>query len=70
LESEDRLRLAGCARGLPNLSNTELLEQVGQTAGAPGQSQPVFRFQPAFPPFDSDNLDSYYQLQLAVRYGF
>lgn len=56
--------------GLVKLPNAALLEQVGQTAGAPGQSQPVFRFQPDFAPFSSDNLDSYYQLQLAVRYSF
>jgi hypothetical protein len=64
------LNLLSARWGLVKLPNTALLQQVGQTAGAPGQSQPIFRFQPGFAPFNNDNLDSYYQIQLAVRYSF
>jgi hypothetical protein len=64
------LNLLSSRWGLVKLPNTALLQQVGQTVSAPGQSQPVFRFQPAFAPFNSDNPDSYYQLQLGVRYSF
>lgn len=64
------LNLVHKSWGLAKLPSTALLEQVGQTAGSPAQSQPVFRFRPGFAPFSSDNLDSYFQLQLAVRYSF
>lgn len=50
--------------------NASLLAQVGQTTGTPAQSQPIFRLNQAAARFDSDNLQSAYQLQLGVRYSF
>jgi hypothetical protein len=50
--------------------NSSLLEQVGQTAGPASQSQPVFRFNALGAHFDSQNVQSAYQLQLGIRYSF
>lgn len=47
-----------------------LLEQVGQTAGSPQTSQPIFRFDPSRPAWTVDDADSRFQIQLAVRYRF
>jgi hypothetical protein len=60
---------------LPGTVNTvtaqvNLLSQVGQTAGSRLQSQPTFRFDPSTRRFGADNVDSYYQIQLAARYSF
>ena len=55
----------------PSLASTSqipLLSQVGTTAG-PG-SQPTYRFDPTLRRYDDDNFDTYYQIQLAVRYNF
>ena len=51
-------------------SQVNLLSQTQQTAGSRLESQPVFRFDPATRRFASDNVDSYYQIQLAARYSF
>jgi hypothetical protein len=50
--------------------NASLLEQVRQTSGTPLQSQPVFRLNEAGARFDSQNVQSAYQLQLGARYTF
>ena len=47
--------------------NAPLLEQVAQDLST---SQPVFRFDPGKARFDDQNLESAYQLQLALRYTF
>ncbi len=53
---------------LATSSQIPLLSQVGQTTGpAP---QPVYRFDTSMQRYDAENFDSYYQLQLAVRYNF
>jgi hypothetical protein len=44
-----------------------LLSQVGETTGS--RPQPVYRFDP-MPRYSFDNLDTYYQIQLAARYIF
>jgi hypothetical protein len=41
---------------------------VGATGGPDGQ--PIYRFDPALRRYDDDNYDTYYQIQLAVRYTF
>jgi len=52
--------------GLLQIPNTALLTQVqGQAA-----QQPIFRFDPAFLPYSSQNLYSYYQIEVAARYSF
>jgi hypothetical protein len=61
---------------LPTLMNTAvtmqvpLLSQTGQTIGSVSQSQPIYRFDAAMRRYSDMNVDSYYQLQLAVRYNF
>ena len=45
-----------------------LLSQIGETAGP--DAQPVYRFDPAMSRYSFENFDTYYQIQLAVRYNF
>ena len=42
-----------------------LMTHVGQSGG-----QPVFLFDPAMPRWNSENPDSYYQIQFSARYSF
>jgi hypothetical protein len=50
--------------------NTALLTHVGQTAGLPWETQPIFRFDPNMRRYESQNPASNYQIQLAARYSF
>ena len=60
------LNLLSSKWGLVKLPfSTNLLTHVGQSAG-----QSVFRFDPTMPRYNSQNLDSYYQIQLSARYSF
>jgi len=52
--------------GLLKIPNTALLTQVA----GPAVQQPIFRFDPAFLPYSSQNLYSYYQIEVAARYSF
>jgi hypothetical protein len=49
-------------------SQIALLSQVGEVTGS--QAQPLYRFDPATSRYSYDNVDAYYQIQLAVRYTF
>lgn len=49
----------------PNSSAAPLLTHVGQRGG-----QPVFRFGSTTPRWSSQNLESYYQIQLSARYSY
>jgi hypothetical protein len=49
-------------------SQLSLLSQVGETAGP--QAQPIYRFDPTMARYSYDNFDTYYQIQLAIRYNF
>ncbi|HEY4734299.1 MAG TPA: TonB-dependent receptor [Gemmatimonadaceae bacterium] len=49
-------------------SQIALLSQVGETQG-PG-AQPIYRFDSSMRRYSDENLDTYYQLQFAVRYNF
>jgi hypothetical protein len=53
---------------LAGTSQVTLLSLTGHTTGT--QGQPVFRFDPAMQHYNYDTFDSYYQIQLAVRYSF
>jgi hypothetical protein len=53
---------------LATTSQIPLLSQVGQTAGP--EAQPIYRFDSTLRRYDDQNFDSYYQLQLALRYDF
>jgi len=52
--------------GLFRIPNTALLTQVA----GPTAQQPIFRFDPAFLPYSSQNPYSYYQIEVAARYSF
>jgi hypothetical protein len=56
--------------GLYRVPNTVLLQQGGQTAGAAGTTQPIFSFNRTLAPHSSENAESAYQFQLALRYQF
>ena len=56
--------------GLNRVPNTIPVRQVGQTAGPATSSQPVFRFVDGWRAYSTDNAESAYQLQLALRYRF
>jgi hypothetical protein len=56
--------------GLLRVPNTNLLQHVGQTPGPTGASQPIFRFDEHRLDDTTLNLESGYQLQLALRYRF
>jgi hypothetical protein len=47
-----------------------LLSQVGQTVGLPEHTQPIYRFDTAMRRYSSQNFESFYQIQFAVRYDF
>jgi hypothetical protein len=53
---------------LATSSQIALLSQVGETAGP--QAQPVYRFDSTMRQFSDQNFDTYYQIQLAVRFSF
>ena len=53
---------------LATTSQIPLLAQVGATTGP--DAQPIFRFDSTMERYSSDNVDSYYQIQLALRYHF
>ena len=53
---------------LATSSQIPLLSQVGQTAGP--SAQPVYRFDSSLRQYDDQNFETYYQIQLAVRYNF
>ena len=53
---------------LATTSQIPLLSQVGQTTG-PG-AQPIYRFDSKMRRYSDENLDTYYQLQFALRYNF
>jgi hypothetical protein len=54
---------------VPTSSNQiTLLSQTGETAGS--RPQPVYRFDTTTRRYSSENYDTYYQIQLALRYTF
>ena len=55
--------------GLVRIPNTVALQHVGQTL-AVTPSEPIFRFDTARGPHSTDNVESAYQIQLALRYRF
>jgi len=52
------------------VAEVNLLSQTGQTPATGSGSQPIFTFDPSMRRFASQNVDSYYQIQLSVRYSF
>ncbi len=70
LEAFNLLNLLRNDWGLLRVPNTNLLQHVGQTPGPTGASQPIFRFDEHRLDDTTLNLESGYQLQLALRYRF
>lgn len=70
LEIFNVLNLLNKDWGHLQVPNASLLEQVAPKPGVPPQSQPVFRFDAMRRRFDSQNIESSYQVQLALRYSF
>jgi hypothetical protein len=64
------LNLLDKAWGLYRVPNAVILQQVGQTAGPTSVSQPVFRFDATRARYNTENVESAYQIQLALRYSF
>jgi hypothetical protein len=60
----------GQVRLVPSGANVGLLEHVSQTPGSVTTSQSVFRFDPKLVGFSTANVESAFQLQIGVRYGF
>jgi hypothetical protein len=56
--------------GLRREVSPGLLEHVGQTAGPVQTSRSVFRFDTTAPRWTTAAVESAFQLQLALRYGF
>ena len=56
--------------GLYRVPNTAPLQYVRQTSGPLATSQPIFSFPESWQPYNSDNAESAYQIQLALRYRF
>ena len=53
---------------LASTNGIALLSQVGETPGP--EAQPIYRFDSSMRRYSDENLDTYYQLQFAVRYNF
>jgi hypothetical protein len=60
----------GQVRLVPSGANVGLLEHVSQTVGPVATSQSVFRFDPKLVGLSTANVESAFQLQIGVRYGF
>ncbi len=60
----------GLQRSATGFNNANLLTHISQTAGPLGVSQGRFQFNPVTERWNSDNLESNYQLQLSLRYTF
>jgi hypothetical protein len=70
LEIFNLLNLLNPAWGLVRNPNTTVLEHVGQIPTGASTSEPIFRFDAGRPRFDSRNVESGYQFQMALRFGF
>jgi carboxypeptidase family protein/TonB-dependent receptor-like protein len=64
------LNLLDADWGLYQVADPAMLEQVGQTTGAPGTTQPIFRFNVARPRWTTLTTESAFQLQVALTYRF
>jgi hypothetical protein len=62
------LNLLGHAWGRHRIAAPRLLEHVGQTTGAAGTTQPIFRFDTTRTEWTTLETESAFQLQLTLRY--
>jgi hypothetical protein len=56
--------------GRYRLARPRILEHVGHATDAEGRAQPVFRYDPAFAPWETLPAESAFQLQVAARLRF
>ena len=70
LDAFNLLNLLSDGWGRRRLARSRILEHVGQETGPAGGSQPIFRFDPAFAPWETEAAESAFQLQIAARYRF
>ena len=70
LDAFNLLNLLNDGWGRYRLARPRILEQVGQGTDADGRAQPIFRFDPAFTPWETLPAESAFQLQVAARYRF
>ncbi|MEJ7760793.1 MAG: hypothetical protein WKF55_14515 [Gemmatimonadaceae bacterium] len=70
LEVSNVLNLLSGRWGRYRVADPRILEHVGQTTGAAGATQPIFRFDATRPDWTTVQAESAFQLQLALRYRF
>ena len=70
LEVSNVLNLLNGRWGRYRVADPRLLEHVGQTTGAAGTTQPIFRFDATRPEWTTVQAESAFQLQFALRYRF
>jgi hypothetical protein len=70
LDAFNLLGLLDDGWGRYRMARPRVLEHVGQAADPAGGSQPVFRFDPGFTPWETPAAESAFQLQVAGRYRF
>ena len=70
LDAFNLLNLLSDGWGRYRLARPRILEQVGEGTDAAGGIQPIFRFDPAFTPWETLPAESAFQLQVAARYRF
>jgi hypothetical protein len=70
IEVFNLLNLLNSEWGSYRVPNPVALQQVGQTDEPNGNSQPVFWFDATKQQYNDRNIESGYQLQIAMRYSF
>jgi len=70
LEIFNVLNLLNGGWGRYRVAAPRILEHVGQTTGAAGATQPLFRFDATRPEWTTIQTESAFQLQFALRYRF
>jgi hypothetical protein len=70
LDAFNLLALLNGTWGRSRVARPRLLEHVGQTAGPPESSQPIFHFDPTRMEWELLPTESAFQLQVAARYRF
>jgi hypothetical protein len=70
LEVFNVLNLLNAKWGLYRVPNTVALQHVGQITEPNGPGQPIFVFEPTKQRYNTRNIESGYQLQVAARYSF
>jgi hypothetical protein len=70
LDAFNLLNLLNDEWGRYRVARPRILEHVGQGTDADGRAQPIFRFDPAFTPWETLQAESAFQLQVAARLTF